>query len=207
MPPRRLLTALDAEDERPQARRRPTPGVLPADLMDLMGRPGLHWAGNLNIFVGGRAVERHLAQALRVYPGRLNVAMFVVGSGRDAYRFHVVGEGTDWKARLHDMTDGKTLTLDVRGETAVAEGRWIKTPGQRLMMLSLEPPADCGAGAVAVHVTQRLDRPGGRRRVQPRPEGGGAGVFRRLKNRPGGGRPTARRPAAPARYGAGASPG
>ena len=157
VPPMRLLTALGAEDERPQARAKaPAPmGVLPPDLMDLMGRPGLHWAGNLNVFIGGRAVERHLAQALRVYPGRLNVAMFVVGSGRDAYRFHVVGERNDWKAHLYDMTDGKTLTLDVRRRPPVAEGRWIETPARRIMMLALQPPADCGAGAVAVHVTQR----------------------------------------------------
>jgi hypothetical protein len=157
IPPQRLLTALGAEDDRPRAATPPAApmGVLPPDLMDLMGRPGFHWAGNLNVFVGGRAVERHLAQALRVYPGRLNLAMFVVGSGRDSYRFHVVGEGQDWKAQLYDMTDGKTLTLDVRRQQPVAEGQWIDTPTRRMMMLALQPPADCGAGAVAVHVTQR----------------------------------------------------
>ncbi|HVS36532.1 MAG TPA: hypothetical protein VMS17_13290 [Gemmataceae bacterium] len=151
VPPRRLLTALGAADDRPQ----PTPVALPPDLMDLVGRPNPHWAGNLNVFVAGRAVERHLAQTLRVYPGRVNLALFVVGSRRDAYRFHVVGEGPDWKARLHDITEGKTLQVDVSSQPAVAEDEWIETPGQRMMMLALEPPADCGAGAVAVHVTQR----------------------------------------------------
>jgi hypothetical protein len=156
VPPRRLLTALGAADDRPQPPQPPPPlGVLPAALMDLLGQPNLHWAGNLNVFVGGRAVERHLARALRVYPGRVNVAMFVVGSGPDAYRFHLIGEGEDWGATLFDSTDGQTLRLDVRRRRPVEEGRWIETPGQRLMILALKPSPDCGEGKVEVHVEQR----------------------------------------------------
>jgi hypothetical protein len=162
VPPRRLLTALGAEDDRPdtatpRARGRKTPaGVLPADLMDLLGQSNVYWAGNLNVFVGTRAVERHVAQALRVYPGRVNLAMFVLGgAGRDAYRFHVIGEGEDWGATLHDMTDGQSFVLDVRRFPPVAEDQWLAARGQRMMLLTLRPPRDCAAGSVEVHVAQR----------------------------------------------------
>jgi hypothetical protein len=156
--PRRLLTALGAEDDRPRARARARGtlvGGLPADLMELLRQPNAHWAGNLNVFIGGRAVERHLAQALRVYPGRLNLAMFVVGSGRDAYRFHLIGEGEDWNANLFDMTDGEALTLDVSRVPPVVEDRWIEVPRQRMMILALRPPRNCRSGSVEVHVLQR----------------------------------------------------
>jgi hypothetical protein len=38
-----------------------------------------------------RAVERHLAQALRIYPGKTNAAMFFVGNRKDGYRFDLTG--------------------------------------------------------------------------------------------------------------------
>jgi hypothetical protein len=163
VPPRLLLTALGARDDQPGN----TPsllappgmgwpiGALPADLMDLLGRPGVHWAGNLNVFIGGKAVERHLAQALRVYPGRVNMAMFVVGSGLDAYRFHLIGEGEDWDARLFDITDGQSCTLDVSRFPPIEEGAWIESPHRRMMMLALCPPKKCAQGTVEVHVEQR----------------------------------------------------
>jgi hypothetical protein len=158
--PRQLLTALGAADNQPgknvaappQAPRR---RLLPHDFLEMLGNRNVHWAGNLNVFIGSRAVERHMARALRVYPGKSNVAMFVVGSGRDAYHFHVIGEGEDWKATLFDMTEGQTLALDVSRFPPVAEDRWIEAPTCRVMMLALCPPQDCGAGSVEVHVTQR----------------------------------------------------
>jgi hypothetical protein len=164
VPPRRLLTALGAEDERPARSAPPAQprraqwalfNGLPPDVMGLIGQQGVHWAGNLNVFIGGRAVERHVARALRVYPGLVNLALFIVGAGRDAYRFHAVGHGEDWKPTLHDATDGKTLALDVRRDRPVAEDRWVEADGPRVMVLALRPPKDAGAGAVAVHVTQR----------------------------------------------------
>jgi hypothetical protein len=68
--------------------------------MDMVGQEQPHWAGNINVFVGGKAVERHVAKALRVYPGRMNMAMFIVGSfGKaDAYSFELVGLAPDWLA-------------------------------------------------------------------------------------------------------------
>src|SRR5206468_4495614 len=113
-PPKRLRSAVNALDQRsPQPgtglgailnllRRGQTarssdrglagrPSLAP-DLWDLLGRGQPHWAGNINVFVGARPVERHLARALRVYPGRTNLVMFMVGSPAmpDAFAFELV---------------------------------------------------------------------------------------------------------------------
>ena len=132
-------------------------GALPADLFELVGHANPHWAGNLNVFVGVRAVERHLAQALRIYPGRTNMAGFVVGCGPDAYAFHLVGDGAGWDAALFDSeAHGKGAPLcDPDRADPVVEDRWIQIRRQRFILLAIRPPADCTKGNVEVHVTQR----------------------------------------------------
>jgi hypothetical protein len=60
--PARLLTALDLFDRRGRtASVRGVLGKLPADPLRAMFRGGVHWAGNLNVFLGGKATERHTA--------------------------------------------------------------------------------------------------------------------------------------------------
>jgi hypothetical protein len=149
VPPRRLLTALAAGDPRPRA------GGLAPDLFRLLGRGGVHWAGNLNVFIGGKDVERHLAQALRVYPGRTNLALFMVGSGRpDGYAFHVGGDAAGWNPRLLDMTGARSLSLEGRPGDGIPDGEWVEL-SHGILMLALEPPADATEGRVEVCVRQR----------------------------------------------------
>ncbi len=150
--PRQLLTALGAEDDRPAAARPARP--LATDLLRLVGRPGTHWAGNLNVFIGGKPVERHLAQALRVYPGQVNVAMFVVGSGPDEYRFRLEGDAAGWNATLSDATQ-QARVIDLVKDAAIAPDAWVPVQATALMLLALQPPVDCKQGNVEVHVTQR----------------------------------------------------
>jgi hypothetical protein len=146
--PRDLLTALAQEDPSGDAAR------LPADPLALLrAQPNPHWAGNLNIFVTGRAVERHLARALRIYPGRLNLAMFVVGSGPDAYQFSLRGEGAAWATGLQDMSAAPSLD-PARGRI-IPLNEWVEVPAMRLMVLGMQPPADCTGGEVEVGVRQR----------------------------------------------------
>src|SRR5438132_12963314 len=87
---------------------------LAPDLSDLLGRSQPYWAGNINVFVGIHPVERHLARALRVYPGRTNLAMFLVGGPgrRDAYAFELVGLTPDWKAGLYDIRNNRNLLVN-----------------------------------------------------------------------------------------------
>jgi hypothetical protein len=152
VPPRRLLTALGAEDE--QRRDQIQQPQLPNDPLQLLARGSVYWAGNLNVFVGREAVERHVAQALRVYPGRTNLAMFVVGAGPDAYRFRLEGDAVSWEAKLLDMSESLSLA-DLGGAKPVDSDDWLRVHQQRLMFLSLCPPEACSQGKVEVHVEQR----------------------------------------------------
>jgi len=146
--PQQLLTALGLPDDRGN----PTPAqTLPADPMKLLGLGSHHWAGNLNIFLGGRPVERHVAQALRVYPGRTNLAAFFVGTGQDSYLFDLKGTAVDWDATLHDLSRAQSLHST---HAEVPLNTWLPGTTTRILMLSLKPPARCGAGTVEVHVTQ-----------------------------------------------------
>jgi hypothetical protein len=176
VPPQRLLTALGSDDEdsessRPRSSfvanwlsqlsrvarrsRGQTPGTLPADPLELIGRTNPHWAGNLNVFVGDRAVERHLAKALRIYPGRVNMAMFVVGSGKDSYAFSLAGNAAGWDADLFDMMRGESHAIEVRDEERVRQNEWIPVQSQTLMMLKLVPPQGSVRGTIEVHVEQQ----------------------------------------------------
>ncbi len=180
VPPKKLLTALSSEDpSAPQAgnglmtifellrRGRTGPasnkdlarrGSLSPDLWELLGRGQPHWAGNINVFIGSHAVERHLAKALRVYPGRPNLAMFVVGgSGRsDAYIFELVGLAPEWKAGLFDMRNSKTLVVSSH-DVPIEERQWVESNGSLLVMLATHPPAGCRTGKLQVPVTRRSD--------------------------------------------------
>lgn len=147
VPPSRVLTALASDDERDA----PQPGqigTLPVDLLDLFQQGGTHWAGNLNIFFAGKEVERHLAQALRIYPGRTNLAMFVVGQ-RDTYAFSLHGADASWKTALFDATRGFR-----RKDAEIGQDEWIRLESG-IVLLELYPPADARKGEVDVHVEQQ----------------------------------------------------
>jgi hypothetical protein len=140
------------------SRRRQTStaqSALPADLFELMGRGGLHFAGNLNVFVAGRDVERHLARAIRIYPGRTNLAMFLVGTAPDAYAFHLTGYGAGWDAAIFDVTSLDSLALCLKNGSLITPTQWVETSGPRALTLVLCPPSHCRKSNVAVHVRQR----------------------------------------------------
>jgi hypothetical protein len=154
--PEQLLEALEGPPAAPLQPGLTQQPLLPADPADLLGRSNAYWAGNLNVFVGQQAVERHMARALRIYPGRLNLAMFVVGDRRpDAYRFRLFGTGDNWGATLGDASCGTPRGLFRGGHVPIEPDRWIESAGQRLVMLALRPPRDRETGCVEVHVTQR----------------------------------------------------
>ena len=78
--------------------------TLPANPFDLFSQGNVYWAGNLNVFIGGQAVERHRASELRIHPQQTNVVMFFVGNGQpDSYRFDIVGVDRRWEATLSGL--------------------------------------------------------------------------------------------------------
>ncbi len=133
-------------------------GLAP-DLWELLGRSQPHWAGNINVFVGSHPVERHLASALRIYPGRTNLAMFLVGGpGRlDSYAFELRGLAPDWNAALHDASNSRVLQA-APSNAPLEETQWVKSEGGLIAVLAVHPPVDCRSGNLEVHVTRRSSR-------------------------------------------------
>jgi hypothetical protein len=163
VPTRTLLTALGLEDDRPSPSDSATSMLMVAllgrslapDLPGLIGKPGVHWAGNLNVFLGGHAVERHMAKALRIRPAVTNVVMFMVGDGRDAYAFHLEGDGIEWEAALYRPRSATSMEVDVRSQAPIHERNWIEVSRIEPIFLAVRPPAACREGSVQVHVHQR----------------------------------------------------
>jgi hypothetical protein len=131
--------------------------TLQPDLWEMFGREQPHWAGNINVFVGDRAVERHVAKALRIYAGRTNLAMFVVGDPRrhDAYAFDLVGLAPDWKASLYDQSMHRNLVVGP-ADKPIQEKHWVESAApMMLVMLAVRPPVVCEDGNLQVQVTRR----------------------------------------------------
>ncbi len=171
VPPERLLTALEMSDEeerkadsslfnrrrteraRPSRARRPGAGnLLPPDLLGLVGQTGLHWAGNFNILLGTEAVERHMAQAVRIYPGRTNLALFIVGSAKqEKYSFQLQGDGAEeWGTQLAFMGNSGCADCET-----IPLSQWVQCGRCTPIMLAMLPPESCERGEIQVHVQQR----------------------------------------------------
>lgn len=165
VPPKKLLTAVNSPERRSAPPRTRLPGILagwisdrhclPPDLLELLGRANPYWAGNLNVFIGAQPVERHMAQALRIYPGRTNMAAFLVGFGArpDAYRFELAGVEPGWEAKLYDVTNKQSLIVGPT-DVAMGEARWVEA-ASLVVMLAVYPPEGCEKGDVKVQVTRR----------------------------------------------------
>lgn len=125
---------------------------LSEDPFDLLGRSQPHWAGNINVWIGRRAVERHAAPRLRVYPGRVNVAAFCVGDRRDRYAFRVERPAADWSVDLSAMRCTSRVEWT---EDPWEAPRWLELRDTTCVLCCVRPPVDCEAGALEVHVTQR----------------------------------------------------
>jgi hypothetical protein len=144
----------EAEREARRALRRPAPVVAAADPLATLGRNGYHWAGNIDILLRGKAAERHLARALRVYPGKTNAAMFFVGDRNDGYKFELSGDVEDWNAELIDMTHAKSMKPGQAPDVPTSEFREFKRGTFYLLM---RPPQDAERGSVSIHVTRQSD--------------------------------------------------
>ncbi len=143
----------EAEREARRLLRRPAP-VVAADPLALLGRSGHHWAGNIDILMRGKAAERHLAWALRVYPGKTNAALFFVGDRKDGYRFELSGDVQEWQAELLDMIHSPSLRPGQAPDVPPGEFREFS---RGTFYLLLRPPQGVERGGVSVHVTRQSD--------------------------------------------------
>jgi hypothetical protein len=131
------------------------PSKLPPSPIDLLTGPSTYWAGNLNVFIGGKAVERHQARALRILPEHTNFVMFCVGDGRpDSYRFDLAGLGSGWEPMLFDPMSALSLSRGLSEGEPISLGAWIPMQYASVIFLALRPPVNCREANVDVHVTQ-----------------------------------------------------
>jgi hypothetical protein len=163
IPPMELKRQLELIRRQLTSRRLNNPNIalkplLSPDLWEFFGREQPHWVGNINVFVGDRApVERHAAFALRIFSGRPNLAMFVVGGpGQpDDYAFDLVGLPSDWKAALYNRTAAKTLVVRP-SDIPIQERQWVQSGRGRMgITLAVHPPVACEEGKVQIHVTRQ----------------------------------------------------
>lgn len=143
----------EAERAARQQVRRPAP-ILAGNPFATLGRQGHHWAGNIDILMRGKAAERHLAGALRVYPGKTNAAMFFVGDQQDGYKFELTGDVEDWRAELLAMTHSRSLKP--RKAPVVQPGAFSEFQHGAFYLL-MRPPQDAERGYVSIHVTRQSD--------------------------------------------------
>jgi hypothetical protein len=127
---------------------------LPPSPFDLLFGPSTYWAGNLNIFIGRRAVERHRAMALRILPEHTNVVMFIVGDRPDSYRFDLSGVDSTWETALFDPGSALSFVSGLREGRVIDRNVWIPLRRSSLMLLALRPPARAVEANVEIHVTQ-----------------------------------------------------
>lgn len=148
---RRAREELEREANRLLRRQAP---ILAGDLLATLGRGGYHWAGNIDILMRGKEAERHMAQALRVYAGRTNAAMFFVGDRPDGYKFELSGDVEDWQCELAEATRARTMKPAEAPIVAPGEFREFTRGTFYLLM---RPPRDVERGSVSIHVTRQSD--------------------------------------------------
>ena len=100
------------------------------------------WAGNFNVHIGSAETERHISCAIRLVPGKRNVAMFVVGERLESFVFDLQGEAGGWEAGL--FTTSERLPLGTP-QLLDREAR---------IFLSVTPPSGTTKGLLAVGVTR-----------------------------------------------------
>jgi len=129
------------------------------------GRLNRHWAGNINVHLSGRAVERHQGRDLRCYPGYSNWALFNLGSRKgEEYRITFEGCGADWDPRVFHLPNapGEDEAMDEMmrmssehlGE-GVASGGTVVTPtGSAWMTAAVSPPRDVTVGKLDIGILE-----------------------------------------------------
>lgn len=128
------------------------------------GRKNRHWAGNINVYLGGKAVERHQARGLRIYPGIENWALFNIGSRKgQEYLFTFAGCGPGWETRLFQLPnargegDAVREAAEVAGKAGegVVSGDSVVTPmGSAWMAAIVSPPSDATGGKLDIDILE-----------------------------------------------------
>jgi len=126
------------------------------------GRGNRHWAGNINVHLGGKAVERHQANGLRIYPGLENWALFNLGSRKgEEYICTFEGEGVAWEPmvfHLENAGDEYAAARELgRGRECLGQGigfggSFVTPRAFAWMAAVVTPPADRRWGGLGIGI-------------------------------------------------------
>ena len=125
------------------------------------GRGNRHWAGNINVHLCGKAVERHQANGLRIYPGLENWAIFNLGSRKGGeYLITFEGCGADWEPRVYHHPNARCepapagLSRERRGEGIGSGDTLVTATGSAWMSAVVSPPGDATVGNLDIGILE-----------------------------------------------------
>ena len=126
------------------------------------GRGNRHWAGNINVHLDGKAVERHQANGLLIYPGLENWALFNLGSRKgEEYICTFEGEGVAWDPmvfHLENADDEYVAARELRrgreciGQGVGSGGSFVAPRASAWMGAVVTPPSGSGSGKLDIEI-------------------------------------------------------
>ena len=133
--------------------------------VDLHQGRSVHWIGNINVLIGNVDVERHVARAFRIYPGRANRSVFFLGDkAGESYSFGMKGSGEAWPTKLIRIGCSQNYLgfgqfaggLDCPGKQ-IQPGDWLRLDPVGLIGVEICPPEDATEGGLDIEVCRKSD--------------------------------------------------
>jgi len=133
--------------------------------VDLHQGRSVHWVGNINVLIGNVDVERHVARAFRIYPGRANRGVFFLGDkAGESYSFGMKGSGEAWPTKLIRIGCSQNYLgfgqfaggLDCPGKQ-IQPGDWLRLDPVGLIGVEICPPEDATEGGLDIEVCRKSD--------------------------------------------------
>ena len=127
-------------------------------------RANKHWAGNINVLLDNKAVERHQAHGLRVHPGIENWALFNLGSRKgEEYIFTFDNTGAEWATKLFHLPNVRDEHMAVHevqkgfehlGQGIESGGLIVTSTGFTWMAAMVSPPEDSTEGKLNIDIRE-----------------------------------------------------
>ena len=146
------------------------PGAAGAPGAEAWGRDpntgrSVHWIGNINVLIGDADVERHMAQALRIYPGFANRCVFFLGDKTgESYSFELKGPGAEWVTKLSRLEEPWGFRCFSGGYAGpwqqIQPGDWLGVEPNGQIGVEISPPEDATEGGLSIEVCRKSDKRG-----------------------------------------------
>lgn len=141
-----------------------TPGLEAQRQDPNIGR-SVYWIGNINVLIGDVDVERHMAQALRIYPGFANRCVFFLGDkAGESYSFELKGSGAEWVTKLSRLERPWGFRSFAGGYECpgkqIQSGDYLRVEPYGQIGVEISPPEDATEGGLSIEVCRKSDKRG-----------------------------------------------